>query len=49
MNTSAVAMIVAIVIPEIGLLLLPINPTIRLETVTKKNPKIITSRPSISL
>ena len=31
---------VAIAIPDTGLLLLPTNPTIREETVAKKNPKI---------
>jgi hypothetical protein len=40
---------VAIVIPEMGLLLLPINPTMRLLTVTKKAPKITTSMPIRSL
>ena len=35
---SAVPINVAMVIPEIGLLLEPIIPTIRLLTVTKKNP-----------
>ena len=34
------------VIPEIGLLLDPIIPTILLETVTKKNPKIIINIPT---
>ena len=41
----AVPIKVAMVIPETGLELVPIKPTIRLETVTKKNPKTITSRP----
>jgi hypothetical protein len=36
---------VAIVIPDMGLLLFPTSPTIRLETVTKKNPKTTTSTP----
>src|SRR5580700_3579442 len=38
-NTAAVAINVAIVIPEIGLAELPINPTIRDDTVTNRNPK----------
>ncbi len=45
MKTNAVPMMVAIVIPDIGLLLDPIKPTIRLATVTKKNPKIMTNTP----
>ncbi len=36
---------VAIVMPDIGLLLDPTRPTMRLATVTKKNPKIITNTP----
>src|SRR5437763_4764115 len=44
-NNKLVAKIVAIVIPEMGLLDEPINPTMREATVTKKAPKIITSRP----
>ena len=39
-NTRQVAISVAIVIPEIGFDDDPIRPTIRLATVTKKNPKI---------
>ncbi|OQA03688.1 MAG: hypothetical protein BWY67_02400 [Bacteroidetes bacterium ADurb.Bin397] len=42
---NAVPMSVAIVIPEIGFEELPIIPTIRLETVTKKNPNITTRIP----
>src|ERR1700722_3487797 len=38
-------MSVAIVIPEIGFDELPMMPTIRLETVTKKNPKTTTRSP----
>src|SRR5882757_4228704 len=40
---AEVAMSVAIVIPETGLDELPINPTIREETVTKRNPKRATN------
>ncbi len=36
---------VAIVMPEIGLLELPMIPTIREDTVTKKAPKITISTP----
>ncbi len=39
---AAVAMRVAIVIPEIGFAELPIRPTIREETVTNRKPKITT-------
>ncbi len=40
---AEVAIRVAMVIPEIGLAELPISPTIRELTVTKRNPKITTS------
>src|SRR3546814_12366106 len=40
---------VAMVMPETGLELDPIRPTIRLETVTKKNPKTTMSNPRSSL
>ena len=39
-KTTHVAIRVAIVIPEIGLEEVPMMPTIREETVTKKNPKM---------
>ncbi len=47
-NTSEVAMIVAMVMPEIGLELEPMIPTILLETVTKKLFKGLTSFTSFS-
>ena len=37
------------VMPEIGFDDVPMSPTMRLATVTKKNPNTITSRPSSSL
>src|ERR1700691_3455274 len=40
---AEVAMRVAIVMPETGFEELPINPTMREETVTKRNPKMATS------
>ena len=40
---AEVAISVAIVIPETGLAELPINPTIREDTVTNRNPKMTTS------
>jgi hypothetical protein len=42
-------MSVAIVIPLIGLELVPMMPTIRLETVTKKNPKTTIMTPRSAL
>ena len=47
-KTTQVAMIVAIVMPEIGLDEVPMMPTIREDTVTKKKPNTTTSRPIIS-
>src|SRR5262249_8605166 len=47
-NTTQVAMIVAIVIPEIGFEEVPMIPTMREETVTKKNPNTTTSSPITS-
>src|SRR5207253_942452 len=41
MNIRHVAMSVAIVIPEIGFAELPINPTMRLDTVTNRKPKMM--------
>src|SRR6266511_3207868 len=41
-NIRQVRISVAIVIPEIGLDEVPINPVIRDDTVTKRNPKMIT-------
>src|SRR5690349_8473698 len=41
-NTAHVAIRVAMAIPDIGLEDVPINPVIREETVTNKNPKITT-------
>src|SRR5437867_13257965 len=38
-NSMQVPMIVAMVMPLIGLLVVPMIPTMRDETVTKKNPK----------
>ncbi|MFN5760821.1 MAG: hypothetical protein ACK44U_01980, partial [Sphingobacteriales bacterium] len=44
-NTRQVPIIVAMVIPEIGLLDDPINPTILEDTVTKNAPNITTNTP----
>ena len=44
-NTRHVPISVAIVIPEIGFDELPMIPTMRLETVTKKKPKTTTRSP----
>src|SRR5688572_4125909 len=49
MKIRQVPIKVAIVIPLIGLFEEPIKPTMRDETVTKKAPKIITSKPSNNL
>src|SRR4051794_38318829 len=49
MKIEQVRMRVAIVIPEIGLEEEPINPTIREETVTKKNPNTTTSSEASTL
>jgi len=43
-NRSAQVSTVAIVMPDVGLEVTPTRPTIRDETVTKKNAKIVTSR-----
>ena len=48
-NTRQVAITVAIVIPLTGLLLEPIMPTIREETVTKKAPNTTTKTPNNNL
>ena len=44
-KTTQVAISVAIVMPEIGFDEVPMMPTMREDTVTKKNPKTTTSRP----
>ena len=44
-----VAISVAMVMPEIGFDEMPMSPTMRLATVTKKKPKTTISRPSSSL
>ncbi len=49
MKTRQVPISVAIVIPEIGFELDPMMPTMRLATVTKKNPNTIIRTPSKSL
>src|SRR5262249_61019482 len=43
-NIAQVAISVAIAIPEIGLDDVPINPVMREDTVTNRNPKTTTSR-----
>src|ERR1700693_78051 len=47
-NTTHVAMIVAIVMPEIGFDDVPMIPTMREDTVTKKNPNTTTRSPMTS-
>ena len=49
MKIKQVPIRVAIVIPLIGLLDEPINPTMRDDTVTKKAPKMIISKPNNNL
>src|SRR5262245_55300496 len=48
-NSAQVAISVAIVIPEMGLDEVPIRPTMRDDTVTKRKPKTTTSTDAITL